>query len=136
VLLPLNALLWIRDLEGGVTGPAICDQSRLVWTTQLANTILHELLESLFIIDQKLFLKSIDSLGKIHELYHVFRSFRRGSDSRALAKDLPETNADFVNRWTQKEKAKGKKIAHKTMKGYYAQLDILLNCFLWYTHAM
>ena len=108
----------------------------MVWTTQLANAILHELLESLFIIDQKLFPKRIDSLGKIRELYHIFRSFRRGSDSRALSEDVSESDVDVVNRWAKKEKAKGKKIAHKNMMGYYAQLDILLNCFLRYTPAM
>jgi hypothetical protein len=68
----VEALLWIQTQEGPVAGPAICDATGLVWTTQLANAILHELLETLFAIDPKLFPKRIDSLGKSRELYHVF----------------------------------------------------------------
>ena len=132
----LEALLWIRDLEGRTDGPAICDTAGLVWTTQDANVILHELLESLFLIDQSLFPKHISSMACIREGYHVFRSFRRGSDSRALAQDVSETDVNVINRWAQKEKAKGKKMSHKKMTAYYAQLGLLLNCFLRYTRAM
>jgi hypothetical protein len=105
----------------------------MVWTTQLANTILHGLLESLFTIDQEFFPKRINFYGKDLQLYLVFRSFRRGSDSHALSEDVSELDVNVVNWWAKKEKAKGKKIALKNMMGYYAQLDIMLNCFLRYT---
>jgi hypothetical protein len=89
----------------------------MVWTTQLANVILHKLVETVFTIHQKLFRKCIDSLGKIRELYHVFHLLRRGSDSHALSEDVSEMDVDVVNQWAQKEKAKGKMIAQK--KGWH-----------------
>jgi hypothetical protein len=93
----VEALLWIQTLEGPLKGPAICDETGMVWTTQLANTILHKLLESLFTINQKLFPKRINSLGKIRELYHVFCLFRRGSDSCALSEDVSISDVNVVN---------------------------------------
>jgi hypothetical protein len=108
----------------------------MVWTTQHANSILHELLEALWLSDDSVFLKHIVTLAAIHEVHHVFRSFWQGSDSRALPQDVLETDINVVNRWAQKEKAKGKKMGHQKMMSYYAQAGLLLNCFLWYTQAM
>jgi hypothetical protein len=87
------------DLNPGRSsqGPAICDKTGMVWTTQLANTILHGLLESLFTIDQEFFPKRINFYGKDLQLYLVFRSFRRGSDSHALSEDVSELDVNVVN---------------------------------------
>jgi hypothetical protein len=35
----VESLLWIRGLERRSEGPAICDESGMVWTTQQANLI-------------------------------------------------------------------------------------------------
>ena len=132
----IEALMLVRRWEGRSRGPAICDEAGVVWTTQFANQVLHEALETLFAIEPKLFPKRFTNSQELKEWYHVFRTFRRGSDSRALAQGVAETDVNTVNRWAQKEKAKGKKMAHKKMYGYYAQTDIMMECFLRYTNAM
>jgi hypothetical protein len=132
----VESLLWVRQQEGRTSGPAICDSAGVVWTTLVANKILHELLEILFSINSSLFPKHISSFGDIREAYHVFRSFRRGSDSRAISQNVSELDINSINRWAQKESAKGRKIPHKKLSQYYAQQDLLLNCFLRYTFAM
>ena len=132
----VESLLWVRQQEGRTSGPAICDSAGVVWTTLVANKILHELLEILFSINSSLFPKHISSFGDIRKAYHVFRSFRRGSDSRAISQNVSELDINSINRWAQKESAKGRKIPHKKLSQYYAQQDLLLNCFLRYTFAM
>jgi hypothetical protein len=132
----LELLLWIRGVEGRSEGPAICNEAGMVWTTQQANLILHELLAALWIMDNSLFPKHIRSLASIRDVYHVFRLFWQGSNSRALSQDISETDVNIINRWAQKEKAKGKKMGHQKMMAYYAQVGLLLNFFLRYMRAM
>ena len=128
-------LILVREHQGRYAGPAICDKDGFQWTTVLANEILHELLCLLFDRDHSLFLSHIGSHGEILAKYHVYHSFRRASDSRAISKEVALADIRVVNRWQKVEKAKGQRPSYD-MTQHYAQVDLLIDCFLRYTRAM
>jgi hypothetical protein len=128
-------LILVREHEGRFSGPAICDKEGVQWTTAFANEILHELLSLLFVKDPALFPSHIGSQGDIMAKYHVYRSFRRASDSRAISKEVALADIRVVNRWQKVEKAKGQRPSYD-MTQHYAQVDLLIDCFLRYTKAM
>ncbi len=86
-------------------------------------------------MDPSLFLSDIKSEEDIESQYNVFRSFWRGSDSRAIAKGVSSIDIDVVNRWLKKEKAGGNRPGF-SMKHHYADINLLLESFLRYTMAM
>jgi hypothetical protein len=131
----ISDLIVLRYSEGRVDGPAICDPEGHQWMTSQANEILHELLCSLFDEDPSHFPSHVKSHGDIKAKYHLFRSFRRASDSRAIAKGINLSDIRVVNRWSKVEKAKGQRPTFE-MSQHYAQIDLLVDCFLRYTGAM
>jgi hypothetical protein len=96
---------------------------------------LHELLCTLFDQDASLFPSHIGSHGVILAKFHVYRLFRRASDSRAISKEVALADIRVVNRWQKVEKAKGQRPSYD-MTQHYAQVDLLIDCFLRYTKAM
>jgi hypothetical protein len=131
----LEDLLVVRASEGRSDGPAICDPQGRQWTTAQANEILHELLCTLFDLDPSLFPSHVTSHADVKEKYHLFRSFRRASDSKAIAKGVNLLDIRVVNRWHKVEKAAGQRPSYD-MSQHYAQIDLLVDCFLRYTGAM
>jgi hypothetical protein len=131
----ISDLILVRELQGRLSGPAICDKEGIQWTTAFANEILHELLSKLFNQDQSLFPSHISSHGDIIAKYHVYRSFRRASDSMAISKEVALADIRVVNRWQKVEKAKGQRPSYD-MTQHYAQVDLLIDCFLRYSKAM
>lgn len=71
----------------------------------------------------------------VFEEYGMSRSFRRGSDSRALAAGVDSDTIDLVNRWRKSEHAKGRK-AHLKMNAHYADIRLLLERYLVYSRAL
>jgi hypothetical protein len=131
----ISDLIIVREHEGRFNGPAICDSQGVQWTTAAANEILHELLCNLYDQDPSLFPSHIGSHGDVLAKYHVYRSFRRASDSRAISKEVALADIRVVNRWQKVEKAKGQRPSYD-MTQHYAQVDLLIDCFLRYTWAM
>lgn len=117
------------------SGPAFCDENGRVLRTSDMNEMLHDALGEVFDRHPTLFLADIKSRKDIEEKYHVYRSFRRGSDSRALAQEVNTPDIEVVNRWAAKEKAgparPGRKMVH-----HYSDINLLLPCFLRYTSVM
>jgi hypothetical protein len=128
-------LILVREHQGRFNGPAICDKDGVQWTTAFANKILHELLSNLFDRDPSLFPSHIGTHANIIAKYHVYRSFRRASDSRAIAKEVALADIRVVNRWQKVEKAKGQRPSYD-MTQHYVQVDLLIDCFLRYSKAM
>jgi hypothetical protein len=83
----------------------------------------------------ELFPRDILDAEKIEEKYNVFRSFRRGSSSRAIAKKIAQSDLEVVNRWKKKEKAGANRPAF-SMHEHYADVDLLRPAFLRYSKAM
>ena len=74
--------------------------------------------------------------GDLSEKYHVYRSFRRGSESRAvLAKEVSVGDRYQINRWTKKEKAKSSKML-QPIDQLYIDVTLVKEAFLRYTKAM
>jgi hypothetical protein len=64
------------------------------------NTILHEILGEIFVVHPALFQADIESASDIEGNYSVYCSFRRGSDSLAIAMKVPTADINVVNRWS------------------------------------
>jgi hypothetical protein len=77
----------------------------------------------------------ITSRPDIEDKYNVFRSFRCGSDSRAIAMQVSALDIEVVNRWQKKEGA-GTARANHSMKHHYADTNILFPNFIRYTKVM
>jgi hypothetical protein len=131
----ISDLIALRHSEGRVDGPAICDPEGRQWATAQAKEILHELLYSIFDQDPVPFPSHVPSHADIKSKYHLYRSFRRASDSRAIAKGINLSDIRVVHHWSKVEKAKGQRPTFE-MSQHYAQIDLLVYYFLRYTGAM
>ena len=137
----INVRRWLRRTiavnfsEGRVTGPAFCDEKGVVLPTRVMNDMLHEMLEEIRCEHKSLFLGDIQSRGDIEEKFNAYRSFRRASDSRAIAMGVSSVDIDVINRWTKKEAAGTARVSHK-MRHHYADVIILLPAFERYTKVM
>eukprot|EP00980_Cylindrotheca_fusiformis_P024834 scaffold12553_cov76-Cylindrotheca_fusiformis.AAC.5 len=131
-----NLLLAIHQRAGRNIGPAFCDTDGFLMPTSRMNQYLWEVLESLFETEAKeLFPKAIMSLDDIQEKIEVDRSPRRSSDSRATSKRVAREDKDVINRWSERERAKGAAPIEK-MSLHYADQELLDECFRRYTQAM
>ncbi len=86
--------------------------------------------------DPKIVLANIKVADDIELQFNVYRSFRRGSDSRAVEQGLDKTVIDTVNHWKVIERLGGSKPGHGSMSQYYADANLLKKVHLKYTFAM
>ena len=132
----LRRLMTVHSIRGRTVGPAFVDPiSNTQSTTSDMNDLFHELLVELFDSHRQLFGVDIDSSVDVTDKYHVFRSFRRGSESRAVAKRIDEADRFVVNRWKKKEAA-GTKKANLPIDQHYVDVSLVKDAFLRYTQAM
>ena len=131
----MKRLLVTNQLAGRTSGPAFCDDQGIVLRSRDMNAVLHELLGEIFVEHPALFQADIKTQEDIEDKYSVYRSFRRGSDSLAIAMKVPSEDIQVVNRWAKKEAAGTGKPA-MGMPQYYAEIHILLPAFMRYTGAM
>jgi predicted lipid carrier protein YhbT len=68
--------------------------------------------------------------------YRTRQSFRQGATTRAEILWLPGTVTDLNIRWRSVENAKGKKVNHSSMRGYYSGIRLLLVPLLKISQAM
>ena len=94
-----------------------------------------ELLMEIYEDHRDLFAVDIKSISDVSEKYNVFRSFRRGSESRAVAQKVSEADRYIVNRWRKKEAAGASKVSHP-IDQHYVDITIVKDSFLRYTKAM
>eukprot|EP00980_Cylindrotheca_fusiformis_P018324 scaffold5977_cov98-Cylindrotheca_fusiformis.AAC.1 len=132
-----DLLLAVHHRAGRQQGPAFCDPQGFLLPTRRMNQYLWEALEELFVSEETadLFPKAITSPEDIQSLIEVDRSPRRSSDSRATAQRVSREDKDVVNRWSQRERAKGAAPIEK-MSIHYADQELLDDCFRRYTMAM
>lgn len=83
----IRRLMTIHSIRGRTNGPAFIDPTTMIQsTTADMNDLFLELLVDLFDSHRRLFGVDIVSPSDVSDKYHVFRSFRRGSESQAVAK--------------------------------------------------
>jgi hypothetical protein len=83
----------------------------------------------------ELFGYDVESSADLQDKFHVFRSFRRGSESRAVAMKVSESDRYVVNRWKKKESAGSGRVGH-AIDQHYVDIALVNESFLRYTSAM
>ena len=133
---------WIRRLRscqtilGRSSGPASVNSQTLKQsTTAEMNDLFHEVLLEIFEEERDLFAVDIRTPSDLVEKYNVFRSFRRGSESRAVSANVSEGDRFMVNRWRKKEKSGTSKIA-LSIDQQYVDVSLAKDPFLRYTLSM
>jgi hypothetical protein len=99
------------------------------------NDLFLEILTDIYEEHPKLFGADIAGAGDLQDKFNVFRSFRRGSESRAVAMKVSEADRYVVNRWKKKESAGTGNVAH-TIDQHYVDINMVKESFLRYTTAM
>jgi hypothetical protein len=133
---------WLRRLMAAnavlerTTGPAFVNPLTLRQSTTVEmNDLFLDFLSELFEDHRDMFGVDIQTSSDIHDKFNVFRSFRRGSETRALSSNVPEADRYIVNRWRKKEKAGSSKIP-LTIDQSYVDVSLTTEPFLRYTGAM
>ena len=104
-------------------------------TTLEMNEMFVELLSEILEDRKELFPVDIITASDVCDNYNVFRSLRRGSESRAMDMDVSEGDRYIVNRWRKKERAGTSKIA-LSIDQSYVDVSLATSPFLRYTGAM
>ena len=135
----IHARNWLRRLKSAHrilqrdTGSAFVNPSTLRQsTTAEMNDVLIDCLTDIMEDHPNLFAVDIRTQSDLHDKYNVFRSFRRGSESRAVACNVSEGDRFIVNRWRKKEKAGSSKISLE-IDQYYVDVSLAKEPFLRYT---
>ena len=140
--LGIHVRIWLRRLKsanallGRTSGPAFVNpDTRKQSSTVEMNDVFIELLTEIHEDDRELFAVDIQTPTDLHDKYNVFRSFRRGSESRAVEKNVSEGDRYIVNRWRKKERAGASKIS-LTIDQSYVNVSFAKDPFLRYTGRM
>ena len=96
------------------------------------NALFLEVLSDIYEDNPKLFGLDISEVGDLADKFNVFRSFRRGSESRAVAMKVSEADRYVVNRWKKKESAGTGKVSH-AIDQHYVNVTMVKESFLRYT---
>jgi hypothetical protein len=104
-------------------------------STKEMNALFVECLIDVFERKPVMFGVDIKTPEDVLEKYHVFRSFRRGSESRAVAKKVDEADRYTVNRWRRKEVTGASRVNHE-IGHHYVDITQVSPSFLRYTKAM
>ena len=131
----LGRLIVDKQNLGFSQGPAISDCQGNILSMSILNECLHQLLFDIFEERNDLLPANITSKEVIRNRYQCFRSFRKGSDTRALEMKVTKDDVEIVNRWRTVEEARGRR-PNRPMRHHYAQFDLLLDPFIRYTKMM
>ena len=128
-------MIAVHEEAGRIEGPAICDSNGYLLSYAKINEGVWTLLEETFDGDRHMFPNDVKEREDIRELVNIKQTFRRSSDSRAIAEGVKETDIDTVQRWRKKKRAKGKAPSESMRVGYSHQ-ELLNKCFRRYTQAI
>ena len=135
VKLWLSRVIAVHNACGRSSGPAFVNSHGFQSTTSDMNELFLDVLTDIYEDHPKLFGLDISGSGDLPEKFNVFRSFRRGSESRAVAMRVTEADRYVVNRWKKKESAGTGKVAH-AIDQHYVDVTMVKESFLRYTTAM
>lgn len=133
VRLWLERLVWLLRKEGKEreAGPAFCNPDGSMIRSYELNGELHSALHQVQISRPDLIPKGTDIEGN----YGTFRSFRRGSLSRATEAGIKGPDLDLINRWRKFEYSAGSR-PHMSMKEHYLEIKLVLGRMLNYSKAL
>ena len=131
----LKRILAVHALSGRRVGPAFINEDGVQSSTGEMNDLFQELMLELFETKRSLFDIDVKSATDIQEKYNVYRSFRRGSESRAVAQKVSKSDRYIIHRWRNKETAGQNKVGHP-IDQLYVDISLVKDAFLRYTKAM
>ena len=137
----INVRVWIVRLlavhrsKGRTKGPVFIGANGTQSSSAEMNALLLDRLSNIFEDNSSLFGLDVKSVDDIADKYHVFRSFRRGSESRAVSQKVSEADRYVVNRWRRKEIAGAGRVSHP-IDQHYVDVSLVSLSFLRYTQAM
>ena len=131
----IDQAVLLAHASGRSRGPLMLDKLGKKITSAKLNEIFHEALISLFRAGEVAFPSVIKTEEDIRERFNIFRSMRRGSDTRAHEEQVSESDINIVNRWKAERKA-GTQKPGLPMPQMYTDPALLLKPFLRYTAAM
>mmetsp|Transcript_13576 Transcript_13576/g.15829 ORF Transcript_13576/g.15829 Transcript_13576/m.15829 type:complete len:186 (+) Transcript_13576:2206-2763(+) len=123
--------LGILRSEGKSSGPAFCNMSGTVLESGDIDGEFHNQLRKV----QEARPDLLDPEVDVEEKFRIFRSLRRGSNSRAVDMKVPESVIDLHNRWRSMERRGGQRAAN-SMRDYYTDLALTLNSRLEYSQCL
>lgn len=135
VRLWVERILAVHRSLNRVNGPAFVNSEGEQSTTGEMNELFIESLTDIYDRRPELFGYDIQSSADLTEKFNVFRSFRRGSESRAVAMKVSESDRYVVNRWKRKETAGSGRVGH-SIDQHYVDVALVNESFLRYTAAM
>jgi len=127
----LEALIRVRENEGRVDGPAICDGEGYVMEFSEMDGEFKRLAREVQMRRPDL----IKPETEVDLEISINRSLRRGSESEAKARGVGSSDQDTVNRWRTKEQAQGRDPI-RPMRDRYADVEFLLPAHLRYTSVL
>jgi hypothetical protein len=132
----VSRLRAIHHIYNRAAGPAFMNPTSGHQTsTSEMNDLFIEFLTEIFDDQRDLYAVDIRTSSDIGENYHVYRSFRRGSETRAVSMEVSAADRYQVNRWRKKEKAIGSKMS-QPIDQMYVDVSLVKEAFLRYTRAM
>ena len=131
----LKRLMAVHALTGRRTGPAFINHDKGQSSTADMNDLFQEVMLEIFDSCRSLFDIEVKTVGDVQEKYNVYRSFRRGSESRAMSKNVSEADRYVVHRWRKKESAGQNKVSHP-IDQVYVDKALVKDAFMRYTKAM
>ena len=135
VRLWIERILAVQRQLKRTKGPAFVNSEGEQSTTSDMNDLFVESLIDIFERRPELFGLDIESSADLQDKFNVFRSFRRGSESRAVAMKVSEADRYIVNRWKRKEAAGAGRVGH-SIDQHYVDVALVNESFLRYTSAM
>jgi hypothetical protein len=135
VKLWISRVIAVHRSKRRTKGPAFVDERGYQSSTADMNGLFLEVLSEVYEEHPKLFGLDIVDASDLADKFNVFRSFRRGSESRAVAMKVSEPDRYIVNRWKKKETAGTGKVSH-SIDQHYVDIALVKKSFLRYTSAM
>jgi hypothetical protein len=131
----VHRVLAVHRLNQRTRGPAFVSAEGTQSSTAEMNDLFIEALTEIFDHHPDLFGVDIKTAADLVDKYNVFRSFRRGSESHAVAQKVSEADRYIVHRWKKKENAGANRVNHP-IDQHYVDIALVTDSFLRYTQAM
>ena len=121
----------ISEEKDKVAGPAFCTNDGSMYPTKLINEELHHRLNDIQRSNSGL----IPGDLSIEERFGTYRSFRIGSNTRALQQKVPTRVVEMIHRWSSVERNRGSKPSFKMMD-HYLDMTLTLDTYLSYSQSL
>ncbi len=121
----------VKESKDKNSGPAFCNEDGTMLSSKVINEELHQQIHLANATDHSLVPQGID----VEERFGTYRSFRIGSNTRALHQNVPTRIIELIHRWSTVERNRGSKPSFKMMD-HYLDMENMLETYLSYSRAL